>query len=508
MGLFGSIAGIFKRKPVRPTRGVFGRDDRATGFESVGRFAAAQTNRLNRAHWERAHGQSINNDLAMYLATLQARCQFEYASNPQFEGVCNTLGDDVTGRDGPLLQIDSDSDKFSRVVEAAWWEVFGNPDPTQRFGGVEIMRTWVISLLLAGSYVNINSTVRRAATPITFGWRSVHPRRLVTPPQFSGDPNVAFGCRSNDDGAPLEYYIDNSRNIGPFAQLGMQFKPYPAAAVQHCYIPVEGEQLTGYPLMTSTLETAADIRDYDKLVMEAAKNAAGHAVGLQATHPELVTDPQPIATDTYPMSSGEVNVAPPGWAWQSLQATQPAAQYVEFRRERAAELGRPLHMPLLVVLLSAADANFSSAQYEGAVYLEGVRKLQGFIERRSLNKFLMQGVIAEIALRGMARIPREFEAVWTHNVPPHANIEKYVRAIETMVKLGLIAPSQASAMLGYDWDFVVSARKKCQDDLEQADLPPTPSDTDGMPLEPDEAAPQPKAKPKTRNSRVRFSFAS
>lgn len=504
MGLLSKLFSPFKKRRVRAVSTTLEKDNRVDQSGAVGRFAAAQTNRLNRSHWERAHGQSINNDLAMYLSTLQARCQYEYASNPLFEGVCNTLGDDVTGRDGPLLQIDCDSDKFAREVENAWWEVFNSPDPSGRFGGVEIMRTWVLSLLLAGSYVNVNSSVRRSGTPVTFGWRSVHPRRLVTPPEFSGDPMVAFGCRSNADGAPIEYYIDSARQLGPYTQAGVNFQTYQAAAVQHCYIPIEGEQLTGYPLMTSTLETAADIRDYDKLVMEAAKNAAGHAVGLQASHPEFVTDPEPISTDTYPMSPGEVNVAPPGWAWASLQATQPAAQYVEFRRERSAELGRPLHMPLLVVLLTAAEANFSSAQYEGAVYTEGVRKLQGFIERRSMNKFLIDGVIAEVGLRGMARVPRDFEAVWTWNVPPHANIEKFVRAIETMVKMGLVAPSQAAAMLGQDWDYVVSARKKCKQDLEEAELPPTPTDTEGMNPEPGE----PDEPPAPRKSRARFSFAS
>lgn len=444
--------------------------------KATARFQAAQTNRLNRTHWERSHGQSINNDIATYLPTLMARCAFEYASNPLFEGVVNTFKDDIVGRDGPLLQVNTPDKAFNEAVESAWRSVFLDPDPSHRFGGVEVMKSWVGSLLLAGSYVNINATVRRPSTKVTFGWRSIHPRRLVTPPEQVGDPNVAFGCRSDADGAPIEYYVDVTKANGPFQSFGIDFATYPAEAVQHCYIPVEPEQLTGYPMMTSTLETAADLRDYDKLVMEAAKNAAGHAVGLQAIHPEMVTDPEPIATDTLPMSPGEVNVAPPGWSWQSLTSTQPAAEYVSYRHERGAELGRPIHMPLLVVFLTAADANFSSAQYEGTVYVDGCQSIQGFVERRSLSPFVMS-MVTEMAIRGLVRIPagfNEFSLAWTHNVPAHANIEKFVSAIRMMIEDGIISQEMASAMLGFDWEKVVASRKRCADDLEANDLPAAP----------------------------------
>lgn len=472
------------------------------------RFQAAQTNRLNRAHWERAHGQSINNDLAMYLDVLMARCQYEYASNPLFEGVVNTFKDDVVGKHGPLLQVNSADSAFNETVEQAWRDVFADPDPSHRFGGVEVMKTWVAGLLLAGSYVNVNATVRRQNTPITFGWRSIHARRLVTPPDKASDPNTAFGCRSDEDGAAVEYYLDVTKRSGPYTLSGIEFKTYPAAAVQHCYVPVEGEQLTGYPMMTSTLETAADIRDYDKIVMEAAKNAAGHAVGLQATHPEFVTDPEPIATSTYQFEPGEANVAPPGWSWQSLTSTQPAAQYVEFRRERGAELGRPIHMPLLVVFLTAAEANFSSAQYEGTVYCDGVGGIQSFIERRSLNPLVINGVVAELAIKGKVRIPKRFELVWTHNVPAHANIEKFVSAIRMMIEDGIIAPSQASALLGYDWEKVVAARERCAKDLDDAGLPPSPVNTgSAKPVDEGDDDSPPNAKKPAKKANVgRFSL--
>lgn len=467
----------------------------------------APLNRLNQGHFARANGQSINEELNNWLPSLMAWCEFEYSRSPLFQGVVNTFKDDVVGRDGPLLQVTSDYQAFNDAVEEAWWEVFDDPDPSHRYGGVECMKTWVQGLLIAGSYVNINATVERDF-PVSFGWRAVHARRLVTPSQFAGDPDVAFGTRYNPTtGAPIEHYIAKPARYAGMANSGAlstEFDTVPAAALQHCFIPFEPEQLTGSPLLSVSIETAADLRDYDKYVMQAAKNAAAHAVGLQVMHPEAVVDPDPIPGNTYQVRPGEVNVAPLGWAWQSLTATQPNAQYTEFRHERGAEIGRPIHMPLLVVFLTAAEANFASAQYEGTVYTDGVASIQGFIERRSLNRFVLRNLIPELVLRRGLRVPKKFDLVWTWNKPAHANIERFVKAIETMVELGIIAPSQASAMLGYDWEKVVDARKKNAQQLDEAGLPPTPTKQTGTPAKEDsdpDDPPKPTSNPRKRNAR-------
>lgn len=510
MGLFSKFSEMFRRQPsVAPVMERQGRT--RVEVVEVQRFGAAETNRLNRAHWSKAHGQSINNDLAAQLSILQARCSYEYGSNPLFEGVCNTFRDDVIGRDGPLLQIVSDNEKFNAKVEAAVKTVFADPDPSHRYGGVEIMKTWVLSLLLAGSYVNITTNVKRAFSKLTFGWRTIHARRLVTPPEYVSDRNTAFGCKSDDNGAPIEYYVDDTPRQGAYQHKGMKFKAFPAEMVQHVYSPVEAEQLTGYPWMTSTLDTAADIRDYDSHVMDAAKNHAAHALTMFAADPRLTMQVKPISKATLPVSRSEINVAPPGYQFGTTDATQPAAQYVDFRRERAGELGRPIHMPLLVVLLTAADANFATAQYEGTVYCDGVKNCQGLIERRSLIPFVLS-IITELVLRGEVEVPESFEMVFTWNVPAHANIEKFVKALETMVEMGFIAPSQASSMLGYDWDKVVAARKKCKKDLIDNDLPPTPTKPTGTPskeVTDDGDGEGNGSKPKKgRESRARFNFAA
>jgi capsid protein len=514
MGFAASIRRFFGRKSPRALRTSLDRQERAgaVGVEVISasqtrRFQAAVPTRLNRETLAQSHGESINTDIATDLPVLMARCAFEFASNPLFEGVVNTFKDDVVGPEGPTLQVSSDSNAFNDAVEAAFKAVMADPDPSHRYGGVESMKTWVHGLLLAGSYVNVYTNVERPGKRISLGFRTIHARRLVTPAQHAGDPSVAFGVRLDPTtGAAVEFYIDKPHQLGAFTLTYGEFETIPAVAVQHCFIPVEPEQLTGYPMLTSVLETAADIREYDKYVMEAAKNAAGHAVGLQAAHPEMITDPEPITDDCIRMEPGQANVAPMGWQWASLAPTQPGAQYVEFRRERGAELGRPIHMPLLVVFLTAAEANFSSAQYEGTVYCDGVLNVQKFIERRSMNP-IVERVIAELTLRGSVQPPAKYELTWTWNVPAHANIEKFVSAIEKMVQLGIIAASDASAMVGKNWEKVVASRKRCKADLEAAGLPPTPMGNGAeSKAEGDESPPPKKLVPKKNRNARRFAI--
>lgn len=475
-------------------------------FESS-RFGSV-SDRINREHWSQAIGQSINNDLVQRLPALQARCGYEYGTNPDFEGVCNTFKDDVVGRNGPMLQVISQNSRFNDMVEAGYREVFADPDPSHRYGGVEDMRTWVQSLLTAGPYYNVITNTPRKNSRMTFGWRSVHARRFVTPAQYSSDPNVAFGCRYDENtGEPIEYYIQKPSRLAGSQYFTGEFDTVPADSVQHCFIPVEAEQLTGYPMMSSALDTAADLRELDKYVLQSIKLTAANAPYLQNMHPESTIDPEPVPDGSIRYEPGEVAVAPSGWAWQAPNANQPTAQYLPFKHEKAAELGRPLHMPLLVVLLTAAEANFASAQYEGTVYADGIATVQGFIERRSLTPFVTDGIIPEVVFRNRVAVPDTFELVWTWNVPAHANIEKFAKAIRTLLEDGVISQADACGLFGRDWEKVVASRAKVQEKLEELGLPLPPTNSGYAAQEPEESEDNEETNPTERRSASRFSFA-
>lgn len=456
---------------------------------------------------------SINDDLARDLPRMMAECAHAYATNPIFEGVCNTYTQDVVGPNGPTLQIVCDDAIFAERVEEAWKIVFNRPDPTGRMSGVENAKMWVRLLLNAGSFLNINRSVPRGRGLPDFGWSTIHPRRLVTPMEFIGDEDVAFGVKMDRIGRPETYYLDRPQRFGGNTLLGNSYQQFPAEMVQHRYFAVEPEQLQGYPMMNSTLRTLEEIVELDGATIEAAQSAAHHAWWLHSSDPKKVIDPDPIGSDTYQLQRGAVNIAPIGWTPTGLPASQPNPEAIQYRNLRLAELGRPINMPLLIVLLSVNEATFSSAQFAGSLYRDGIRGVQVYLERETLNELLEQ-VITDLVIRGEVKRPRKYQKVWTHNVPPYANIEKFVGALEKMVSNGWISSAEASALLGYDWDQVVAGRKRCQEDLEAAELPLPPVNVGNPPKpEPVEAEalaapaagpkkPKPGAKRRRRLSRV------
>lgn len=428
----------------------------------IRRWNAAENNGLNRERWPYAHGRSINADLDTDLTWLMARMSHEVANNPIFEGVVNTFKRDVVGPEGPMLQIVSDDEQFNKEVERQWRGIFAKPNPKKpTTGGVESMKQWVHLLCIAGAYINRFIFPTRDGL-VNFGWKTHHPRRLVTPLKMVGDPNVAFGVRVDDDGDPIEWYIDKPVRQGTHEQTGVDFETLRPDQLQHRYLEVEPEQLAGYPLLASTLETAADIRDLDRAEVKAMWRNAAMSIGLHASNPEFAVDPDPIPGPTFPISDDEATVIPKGWAPTVLDNNRPSPDHIRYRRERIGEYGLPIGMPLLVVMLNVLDANFSAAQFGGMLYADAIRDVQSFLARTTLDE-LVELVILEVVLGGRVTRPQVYEKVWTHHVPPNANMEKFAKYIRMLLEDGVISRPIATSWLGFDPEKVAESRKRDDD---------------------------------------------
>lgn len=445
---------------------------------NVRRWENAETNRLNACHWAYAHGNSINEDLDNDLETLRARAHYEACNNPIVEGVIRTHQCDIVGERGPRLQVQSDDAQFNEAVELGWQSVYDRPDPTGRLNGPELIKLWVAMLWKAGSYVNEEVTYQRTGSVIdqavTLGIRTYHPRRLETPPKFNGDPNVAFGQRLTKDGRPTQYYIRSRENRGTGihdAPFRYKYRTVPADMVQHVYEMAEPDQLIGYPWVSSSLGVLADIRKNDQYVMEASKNAAANALYWWSNHP----DAEFVDRD------GEEQILEPGTAkfigggYQPamLQPTQPSAEYQQWRHEKMRELGRPVCMPLMVVLLSSADSNFASAHYDGQVYMRSLKAIQSWIERRSLNDYVRK-VARELALSRIVSIPQTYTLDWTWDVPPYHNPKQMYDSFRARLEDGTAAYGDVLAAYGLDEDTTIEKRRRTAEKLEAAGLPELP----------------------------------
>ena len=156
-----------------------------------------------------------------------------------------------------------------------------------------------------------------------------------------------------------------------------------------------------------------------------------------------------------------------------LTPTQPAAEYRSYRHERLRELGRPVCMPLMAVLLSSADSNFASAHYDGQVYMRALEWLQCLISRKSLDKYVKK-IAMELELSRVVRVPRQWNTSWTWTKPPYVNPKQMYDALRAQLEDGTASYSDVLAFYGRDEETTIAARARTQALLESAGLPSLP----------------------------------
>lgn len=472
----GILSRLFGRKRKTVHRSRMQRQDRGNSEPITirSRWDSARTNRLNQEHWRWAQGNPINRDLLDDLPTLRARCAYEASTNPMVEGVVNTYATDVVGRLGPTLQVESDDDRFNNEVESVVREIMERPDPDVQLQLPEMIRMWVRSLCTAGDYVAQEITTERPGLPVSIGIRCVESCRLDTPPELATSDNVVFGVETNKSGRPVRYWV-RERETATGYYVNYKYTPIPPDLLHLNFQMIEPGQVRGVPWLASMLDVAADLRQYDGHVMEAAKSAAANALVWYSNHPDVEFDYSEVPTEQT-IERGQQTYATPGWTPHTVDATQPATQYVDFRKERMREFGRPFNMPLMMVLLSSADSNFSAAHYDGAIYIRGVQYTQSWIERVTLNMYVKKIIREMMLARVFSAIPQH-NLVWTWPVPPYVNPKQHYDALRAQLEDGVASPQDVCAAYSRSWETVVAQRARAQQDLAEARLPSLPTNS-------------------------------
>lgn len=435
------------------------------------RWEAAQTNRLNAAHWETAMGQSINADLTGSLETLRARCQFEAANNPMVAGVINTHAVDVVGRIGPTLQVHSDNEAYNDALEAAWKTWFHAPTTNPRITGPELLRLWVRGLWINGEFLAQQVTKRRDGQAVTLRLKTIHPRRLATPPAMAGAADVVLGVRVSQDGEPSAYYISNPKRFGAHALDLGNYEPIPADLVCHGFAIEEEDQVRGVPWLAPCLQAVADLRDYDDQVLDAARAAADQATLLFTTHPDAEYIP---VNESTTVERRTISTLPPGWQMAQMTPQQPSTRYVEYREERHRDIGRPVSMPLMIVRQDSSDHNYSSARFDAQGYHRGIGCLQTWISEAHLTPLVDAVAVESRFDRRTPRRPDRVEYVWTWPAVPHVDPLKERAAERIGLENGTLTYTAAVAAHGDSVENVIATRQRDAQALADAGLPPVP----------------------------------
>lgn len=164
---------------------------------------------------------------------------------------------------------------------------------------------------------------------------------------------------------------------------------------------------------------------------------------------------------------------PPGYQPAMLSPVQPSGQYKPMRHERLREWGRPIGMPLMMILLSSEGNSFSGANHDGQIYIRGVQGTQAWMATGTLAPQCRQ-IATEITIRTRVRRPRRVEYAWTWPVPPHPDPRKNYEALRMQLEDGAIALDEVCAALGRDFETVQSARDYVNEVLDELDLPRPP----------------------------------
>lgn len=471
---FVGVQGVPAPRSMPPSTGPAAPRYQAMPAWMAGRyFESAETSRLNEAHWGYADDVSVNVWLASQLATIRSRATYEARQNGTVLGMIGTHADDIVGQDGPTLQVISDDSGYNTALESLWREWFANPTPRPNVSGASLLKLWIRSLWKCGEFLGQIVTDSKADGPVKMRIKPVHPRRLGTPAQYAADSSMFMGIRFDTLGRPTQYHLADSTVSGQ--QFSVNYTPVPADLVVHEFVLEEEDQARGIPWLNTGLSPAADLRDYDDQVQDAARQSADQHGMLYAE----ASDNLPVWTipESTTIERRTYKMCPPGWKPFVYPAVQPPVQYPDYRAERQRELGRPVGMPLMMIRLDCARYNFSSARLETQNYYRAVAGLQCWLSGTQRSTGTLNRLVDEVAREGRFSVPaiRRRPAVvayqWTWPSRPHVDPQKEAGAEETALTTRTLTLTDALAARGRDLETHVETLRREREVLVAAGLP-------------------------------------
>lgn len=404
-------------------------------------FESAETSRLNEAHWSVARDTPINDDLADRLPTMRTRANHEAWNNTSIEGLILQHSIAVAGDDGPLLDlqaVDEAGDAWCEQAERIWEEWCSYSDAADELTlGSRIKNHWNRSCWTNGEWFDQLYYDQEVDTPLQLRLHAIEPQRIYTPNGSIMDPSIVLGVKRNTRRKPLEYWVGDDWYGYGYNGSGTWIQ---SRNMLHGFDKMEVGQARGVPWAQSGLPTAADLRDYDDQVMDAARSAADMAIFAQAKHPDAeYVETNRAAT----FRRRRINHIAPGWELATLNPTQPQAQYKEHRHERMGDLGRGRGVPSMVLRLDARDHNYSSARFDRGLLHESACHVRSVLYNPRLRR-LVRIVISEAILAGILPFPPvtySISFVWP--AMPQVDEDKAAKAENRYMGNGTLSYSEA-----------------------------------------------------------------
>lgn len=435
------------------------------------RWEAAKSNRLNHAHWANVDGQPINASLAWDSADLRNRCEYEVCNNALALGMAWTYDLCVVGSQGPELQVMTEDEKYQQAREKVWSDWFAGPCTNPQISGVDLLDSWIHRLFGCGEFTTQIVSDGQAEGPVQLRLLQLHPHRLLTPPHYLGDPAVALGVRRDVKwDRPLTYYVSQPWIFGPYEVYTGEFAEIPFRDFLHGFVRLEEYQVRGVPWLATCLDTLADLRDFKFETLDAARSAADWAVYLSTQHPDA---PYLQVNEITAVERRTIRHAPPGWQPNMVAPAHPGPEFVPFYESLAREVGRPVCMPLMMLLLDSSKHNYSSARFDAQLYWRHVGKTQGWVGRQLFRLEAMVAREAELA-GALPPPPKDLKRSWVWPYAPTIDPTKEIAAEQQELQVGTADLFEICARHNRRLPDVVAKRKRANEMLKTAGLPEIP----------------------------------
>lgn len=446
---------------------------------------ASQRDEDNDRLWCKADGRHINAVLNDELEDVTRRATYEARANPLVEGVIETHKTDVVGRNGPSLQVQTDSDRWNQQAEEVWREEFaGHCDAAGQLAIGDYLKLGIESLWTTGTMLSQVVNDSYAETLLQTKLHPIATQRLRTPAERIGEPYFLLGVERTKAGRAKKYWVTDEEDQHLYGYYeGYKVRSVSAANMLCLYKIHEAGQVLGFPWLSSSLQVLEELREGDRAVLDAARLAAIYAVFASASG-DMAPDPPPLPDDDnstannktpYPknIKTGAINYLPAQYTPNMLSPTQPDPNYVAFRSERHRELGRPVGMPLMQIRLDSSGHNYSSARFDGQIYARANESIQAWLERHILQR-MAKTVFSEAMMTGLLprRSLRGLRLQFNWDKPPHVDPVKEALAAQIRMNCKVTSPQKECAAHASDFEDVAREWARANEILEKNGLPP------------------------------------
>jgi lambda family phage portal protein len=435
------------------------------------RFEAAETDRLNEAHWEPV-SENIVDAMELDLRILQQRCRHEAVNNPVLDSGIETQQTNVVGRTGPRLQVLTENAAFNDLAEALFREWSESCEYQDNLSMMDLVEGWTAQWAFNGEIL-LQEIVGRTVSDYrlhdvgseSFDWTLYQ-------------PNIFAGVEVDAAQRVVAYHICDPENTFEKQRLKKEF-------AIHVYRRRFAKQRRGLPSLASALPTSADTRDYDDQVMDAARAAADYSIIMVTDHPDA--DFQEPKKNEYHLRRRMQRYATPGWKPIEMRANQPTTTYRDFRKEKHTDLaGTVGEQPHMIFRRDASNHNMSSARFDGSRYSVAIDRFHSKLEKRCLAPIArrliriaqLTGLLPPTPVSKIAKkLQYEFPNIllplaWEWPKQPPIDPLKDAMAQRIRLENGTLSLSQAIVEDGRRPEEVIKIRATDNANLKAAGLPP------------------------------------